>query len=179
MELADGDIFNVITNGRRTMPPYKYQVVTADRWAIIAYVRVLQRAAHGTVGGRSGGSEGGTCNSSETVAITMSQTHHAGRQLPTRNQPLVGRPQHAVLRRADFGGRPASRAISRIRSASSAPTLVAFAFTSAIGLGAFFFVMAHVSDRLGRQRDGAPHHGKHHGHAAGGRDPVSAADRSG
>lgn len=49
VELADGDIFNVITNGRRTMPPYKYQIVTADRWAIIAYVRALQRAAHGTV----------------------------------------------------------------------------------------------------------------------------------
>ncbi len=49
VEMADGDIFNVITNGRRTMPPYKYQIVTADRWAIIAYVRVLERAAHGTV----------------------------------------------------------------------------------------------------------------------------------
>jgi len=49
VEMADGDIFNVITNGRRTMPPYKYQVVTADRWAIIAYVRVLQLAAHSTV----------------------------------------------------------------------------------------------------------------------------------
>ena len=48
VELADGDIFTVITNGRRTMPPYKYQVVTSDRWAIIAYLRVLQRAAHAT-----------------------------------------------------------------------------------------------------------------------------------
>ena len=48
VDMADGDIFNVITNGRRTMPPYKYQVVTSDRWAIIAYVRVLQRAAHST-----------------------------------------------------------------------------------------------------------------------------------
>lgn len=49
VQLADGDIFNVITDGRRTMPPYKYQVVTSDRWAIIAYVRVLQRAANATV----------------------------------------------------------------------------------------------------------------------------------
>ena len=49
VQLADGDIFNVITNGRRTMPSYKYQVVTSDRWAIIAYVRVLQRAANATV----------------------------------------------------------------------------------------------------------------------------------
>jgi hypothetical protein len=49
VEAADGDLFNVITNGRRTMPAYKYQIVTADRWAIIAYVRMLQRAAHGTM----------------------------------------------------------------------------------------------------------------------------------
>ncbi len=48
VQFADGDIFNVITNGRRTMPPYRFQVVVADRWAIIAYVRALQRAAHGT-----------------------------------------------------------------------------------------------------------------------------------
>lgn len=46
VQFADGDIFNVITNGRRTMPSYQYQVVIADRWAIIAYVRALQRAAH-------------------------------------------------------------------------------------------------------------------------------------
>ena len=31
-----------------TMPAYRYQVVVADRWAIVAYVRALQRAAHGT-----------------------------------------------------------------------------------------------------------------------------------
>ena len=49
VEAADGDLFNVITNGRRNMPAYKFQVVTADRWAIIAYVRLLQRAAHGTL----------------------------------------------------------------------------------------------------------------------------------
>ena len=49
VQFADGDIFNVITNGRRTMPAYRYQVAVADRWAIIAYLRVLQRAAHGTV----------------------------------------------------------------------------------------------------------------------------------
>ena len=46
VQFSDGDIFNVITNGRRTMPSYRYQVVIADRWAIVAYVRALQRAAH-------------------------------------------------------------------------------------------------------------------------------------
>jgi len=47
VEAADGDLFNVITNGRRSMPPYRFQVMVDDRWAIIAYVRLLQRAAHG------------------------------------------------------------------------------------------------------------------------------------
>jgi hypothetical protein len=28
------------------MPAYRYQIVVADRWAIISYVRALQRAAH-------------------------------------------------------------------------------------------------------------------------------------
>jgi mono/diheme cytochrome c family protein len=49
VELADGDIFDVITYGRRTMPPYGAANRPAERWAIIAYLRVLQRAAHGTI----------------------------------------------------------------------------------------------------------------------------------
>jgi len=49
VEAADGDLFNVISNGRRTMPPYRYQITVEDRWAIIAYVRVLERAAHATM----------------------------------------------------------------------------------------------------------------------------------
>jgi len=47
VEAADGDLFNVITYGRRTMPPYGWQNNPAERWAIVAYVRVLQRAQHG------------------------------------------------------------------------------------------------------------------------------------
>jgi mono/diheme cytochrome c family protein len=48
--LADGDLFDTITNGRRSMPAYKYQIQSEnDRWAIVAYVRALQRAQSGTV----------------------------------------------------------------------------------------------------------------------------------
>lgn len=48
--LADGDIFDTITNGRRSMPAYKYQIQSEqDRWAIVAYVRALQRATTGTI----------------------------------------------------------------------------------------------------------------------------------
>jgi mono/diheme cytochrome c family protein len=38
----DGHIFNTITNGIRTMPPYGSQIPVADRWAIVAWIRVLQ-----------------------------------------------------------------------------------------------------------------------------------------
>jgi mono/diheme cytochrome c family protein len=46
VQFADGEIFNVVSNGRRSMPAYKFQVSVEDRWAIIAYLRVLQRAWH-------------------------------------------------------------------------------------------------------------------------------------
>jgi mono/diheme cytochrome c family protein len=46
---SDGDIFDVITHGRRTMPAYRFQVTEHDRWAIVAYVRALQRATGATV----------------------------------------------------------------------------------------------------------------------------------
>jgi len=39
-----GDIFSTITNGKNTMKSYAYQVPVADRWAIVAYVRALQRS---------------------------------------------------------------------------------------------------------------------------------------
>ncbi len=41
-----GHIFNTITNGIRTMPSYGSQIPVSDRWAIVAYVRALQRSAH-------------------------------------------------------------------------------------------------------------------------------------
>ena len=46
---TDGDLFNVITNGIRTMPTYRQQVPVADRWAIVAYIRALQRSQHATL----------------------------------------------------------------------------------------------------------------------------------
>ena len=32
---SDGDIFDVITHGRRSMPSYRFQITEHDRWAII------------------------------------------------------------------------------------------------------------------------------------------------
>ena len=42
--LALGQIYDVITNGVRTMPPYAAQIPRQDRWAIATYVRALQRS---------------------------------------------------------------------------------------------------------------------------------------
>jgi mono/diheme cytochrome c family protein len=40
----DGEIFNTITYGKSTMYPYGSQISIEDRWAIVAYVRALQRS---------------------------------------------------------------------------------------------------------------------------------------
>ena len=39
---TDGELFDIITNGIRTMPGYKTKLSAEDRWAIVAYVRALQ-----------------------------------------------------------------------------------------------------------------------------------------
>jgi mono/diheme cytochrome c family protein len=46
---AVGELFNSITNGIRNMPAYGSQVDAADRWAIILYLRALQRSRAGKV----------------------------------------------------------------------------------------------------------------------------------
>jgi len=48
-KMSDGEIFNTITNGKNTMMAYGPNIVVADRWAIIAYLRALQRSQHATI----------------------------------------------------------------------------------------------------------------------------------
>ncbi|MEY2519002.1 MAG: hypothetical protein QOF24_761 [Verrucomicrobiota bacterium] len=43
-KMADGEIFNTITNGKNTMMAYGPNVPVTDRWAIITYLRALQRS---------------------------------------------------------------------------------------------------------------------------------------
>jgi mono/diheme cytochrome c family protein len=43
LKYPDGQIFDVITNGFGLMPAYRWPIPPADRWAIVAYVRQLQR----------------------------------------------------------------------------------------------------------------------------------------
>jgi mono/diheme cytochrome c family protein len=45
-KMADGEIFNTITHGKNTMMAYGPRVIVQDRWAIICYLRALQRSQH-------------------------------------------------------------------------------------------------------------------------------------
>lgn len=46
---AEGELYNTITNGKATMLPYADKLEPADRWAVVAYVRALQRSRAGTL----------------------------------------------------------------------------------------------------------------------------------
>ena len=46
--MSDGEIFNTITHGKNTMFAYGPNVTVNDRWAIIAYLRALQRSQNST-----------------------------------------------------------------------------------------------------------------------------------
>ena len=44
----DGYLYDVIQNGVNTMPSYGHEIAAADRWAIVAYIRALQRSQNAT-----------------------------------------------------------------------------------------------------------------------------------
>lgn len=48
-DIEDGHIFNVISNGIRNMKGYKHQIPVEDRWAIVAYMRALQRSQNASI----------------------------------------------------------------------------------------------------------------------------------
>ena len=43
LKYTDGQLFDIMTNGQGLMPAYRWPIPPADRWAIIAYIRGLQR----------------------------------------------------------------------------------------------------------------------------------------
>lgn len=50
IQMANGQLLNTIANGFQTMMGYASQIPAADRWAIVAYVRALQRAQNASAG---------------------------------------------------------------------------------------------------------------------------------
>ena len=48
-QVADGQLFEVMTQGFGVMPSYAVQVPVEERWAIAAWIRVLQRSQNATL----------------------------------------------------------------------------------------------------------------------------------
>jgi len=72
-KMADGEIFNTITNGKNTMMAYGPTIMVNDRWAIIAYLRALQRSQNAT-------------------AADVPPEHRADLEKPAENKPPEGKP---------------------------------------------------------------------------------------
>ena len=49
VQMPNGQLYNTISNGFQTMMGYAAQITHADRWAIVAYVRALQRAQNASL----------------------------------------------------------------------------------------------------------------------------------
>ena len=49
-QAAPGYTFDVITNGFGAMPDYAQQIPVRDRWAIVAYIKALQRSQNAAAG---------------------------------------------------------------------------------------------------------------------------------
>lgn len=49
VRMADGEWFRVITEGRNQMAAYASQVPAPDRWAIVAFLRALERSRLGSI----------------------------------------------------------------------------------------------------------------------------------
>ena len=49
VEMTDGELFYVLSNGRNLMRPYAANITVADRWAIVSYLRALQLSRLGTL----------------------------------------------------------------------------------------------------------------------------------
>jgi len=47
--MTDGEIYNTIANGKNSMLSYSGVIQVPDRWAIVAYVRALQRSQNATI----------------------------------------------------------------------------------------------------------------------------------
>ena len=48
-DMSDGEIYNTIVNGKNTMLGYGAVIQVPERWAIVAYIRALQRSQNATL----------------------------------------------------------------------------------------------------------------------------------
>lgn len=89
-EVADGHLFDVITHGIRTMQPLGGNVPVADRWAIVAYMRALQRSQSANIKDVPAGTDIKAFDPSETpIAAAPVATGAAGSASPAAASPVA------------------------------------------------------------------------------------------
>jgi mono/diheme cytochrome c family protein len=76
LKYTDGEIFDVITNGRGLMSGYRWPIPPSDRWAIVAYVRELQRQrqARAAITSAAAPADAATSNPTSTSATAPAST---------------------------------------------------------------------------------------------------------
>ena len=79
LKYPDGQIFDIMTNGQGLMPSYRWPIPPADRWAIIAYIRELQR--------KRSASDAATASVTSVTSATNA---------PTSAEATVGKPAASV-----------------------------------------------------------------------------------
>lgn len=75
----DGRIFHVISRGQNLMPSYATQIVPEDRWAVVHFVRALQRSHEPASAPASGGAP----------ADTVAPARAAAKPSPARGEALT------------------------------------------------------------------------------------------
>jgi mono/diheme cytochrome c family protein len=94
----DGQIFDVITNGMGLMSGYKWPITPADRWAIVAHVRELQRerqaraAATGVPATAPAATAPGAAPPPATTPATTPAAAPAGAAAPPAATPPASKP---------------------------------------------------------------------------------------
>lgn len=97
-QAPDGYLYDVISNGVRTMPPYGHQVQPADRWAIVAYIRALQRSQYASAedvpadvrGGISRRATSGDAPAADTTDAAQQSDDESGSPSPPGDTTATG-----------------------------------------------------------------------------------------
>src|SRR5256885_14908281 len=75
-KMSDGEIFKTITNGKNTRMAYGPNIMVADRCAVIAYLRALQRSQNAAI-------------------VDVPPEHRADLEKPAENKPAENQPAEA------------------------------------------------------------------------------------
>jgi len=96
VKMADGEIFQTISQGKNLMQGYAANITQKDRWAIIAYVRALQLSRLGSLDDVPG-------RASRLIEEITPMSSHPPHLRPRLGFCPVGAPAHAIDRGGAIG----------------------------------------------------------------------------